>query len=215
MHLFDRSSGAELAELIGHENEVLDVVFRHDGQLASACGVRHGAVSVIRAKRIQQAVLRGPKVDVHRVVFSSDDTLLASASADKTVRLWELATGQCKAELPHASIVYGLAFSSDGKRLATGCADKTIHLWSLATQQEVAELTGHTAYVHALDFSPDGTRLVSGSGDFTLRIWTRCRHGSGRSADGCKVVNNGRLLRRRPRTASQVANDSGGQAGLQ
>jgi hypothetical protein len=67
---------------------------------------------------------------------------IASASRDKTVRLWDAKAGAELAVLPHAGDVYGVAFSPDGTRLATACRDNTIRLWDVATRKEVAELRG-------------------------------------------------------------------------
>jgi WD40 repeat protein len=97
-------------------------------------------------------------------------TLIASASRDKTVRLWDVKAGAGLAVLPHGADVYGVAFIPDGTRLATACRDNTIRLWDVATREEVAELRGHADYVHAVAFSPDGARLASASGDFTVRM---------------------------------------------
>jgi WD40 repeat protein len=72
------------------------------------------------------------------VAFSSDGTTLASGSADNTVKLWDVRSGQEVATLKgHASSVWSVAFSSDGKTLASGCDDKTVKLWFAATDEEV------------------------------------------------------------------------------
>jgi WD40 repeat protein len=108
---------------------------------------------------------------IERISYSADGRLLASASQDRTARIWDVETLRSLAVLHHGSTVYAVAFSPDRRRLATGAADGIIRLWDVATGTQVADLRGHHSYVHALAFSPDGTRLASGSGDFTIRIW--------------------------------------------
>ena len=64
------------------------------------------------------------------VAFSPDGRLLATASKDKTARLWDPATGECLRTLTgHDDFVRGVAFSPDGRLLATASNDKTARLW--------------------------------------------------------------------------------------
>jgi WD40 repeat protein len=98
--------------------------------------------------------------------------LLASGSADQSVRLWDPGTGRSLGVLRgHWDKVYAVAFSPDGATLATGSNDTTIRIWDVATGDEMTQLRGHDAYVYSLAFSPDGRMLVSGSGDGTVRVW--------------------------------------------
>ena len=107
---------------------------------------------------------------------SSD--LLASGSDDKTVRLWDGATGVPIATLEgHSYSVTSLLFSPDGSRLASGSWDNTVRLWDSATGVPIATLEGHSSYVTSLSFSPDGSRLASGSDDNVIRLWD-CATGS-------------------------------------
>ncbi|THU99441.1 mycorrhiza-induced WD40-repeat domain protein [Dendrothele bispora CBS 962.96] len=106
------------------------------------------------------------------VAFSPNSSQLASGSDDKTVRIWNTATGQEEAMLEgHTDGVWSVAFSPDGSRLASGSFDKTVRIWNTATGQEEATLEGHTDGVWSVAFSPDGSRLASGSLDKTVRIW--------------------------------------------
>ncbi|MEU6742758.1 WD40 repeat domain-containing protein [Streptosporangium sandarakinum] len=91
--------------------------------------------------------LTGHTDEVNGVAFHPDGHLLATTSEDKTVRLWDTATGKLiSAPLTgHTALVVGVAFHPDGHLLATASSDKTVRLWDLATGQPVGDpLLGHT-----------------------------------------------------------------------
>ncbi|BAY27998.1 WD-40 repeat-containing protein [Calothrix sp. NIES-2100] len=109
---------------------------------------------------------------VNSVTFSPDSKTLVSGSGDKTIKIWNLATGQEIRTLNgHSYSVRSVAISPDGKTLASSSWDKTIKIWSLATGQEIRTLNGHSHWVKSVAFSPDGKTLASGSDDKTIKIW--------------------------------------------
>ncbi|NCS59391.1 MAG: WD40 repeat domain-containing protein, partial [Microcystis aeruginosa G11-04] len=93
-------------------------------------------------------------------------------SDDKTIKLWNVETGQEIRTLKgHDNYVYSVNFSPDGKTLVSGSWDNTIKLWNVETGQEIRTLKGHDSVVYSVNFSPDGKTLVSGSADNTIKLW--------------------------------------------
>lgn len=120
----------------------------------------------------RKLVLVGHKKTVKMLAFSRNSRVLATASDDKTVKLWDTSNGQLIATLTgHEGGVYDLRFSPDGQTLASLSDDKKPRVWNVGTGQLQATLLGHKGKVWNLEFSPDGRTIVTGSDDGTAKLW--------------------------------------------
>ncbi|WP_193196500.1 serine/threonine-protein kinase [Nostoc sp. MG11] len=115
--------------------------------------------------------IKGHENSVSSVAISPDGQIIAS-SGDRTIKLWNLATGKQISSLNgNSQQVNIVAFSPDGKTLVSSSDDNTIKVWNLASGQQIRNLIGHSDSVHALAISPDGRTLVSGSDDNNIKVW--------------------------------------------
>jgi len=109
---------------------------------------------------------------VNSVCFSNDGSLIATASADKTVGIWEVKTGTEKRLIRgHHDSVAIAAFSPDQKAILTGSTDNMAVLWDLGTTDRLADFSKHSYGVRSVDFSPDGQRALTTGGDGATTLW--------------------------------------------
>ena len=108
-----------------------------------------------------------PTID--SLAFSPDGTILAAASEDGTVKLWDMRTQREIDNLEDSS--WSVAFSPNDTILAFTTTDATVKLWDVATLQEIGALDGQGNSLISLAFSPDGTILAAGSWDRTIKLW--------------------------------------------
>mmetsp|Transcript_7672 Transcript_7672/g.16595 ORF Transcript_7672/g.16595 Transcript_7672/m.16595 type:complete len:336 (+) Transcript_7672:62-1069(+) len=97
---------------------------------------------------------------------------LATASADKTVKLWSTETGECVRTLEgHTQGISDVCWNKQGNYLCTASDDHTLKLWDVETGKALKTLHGHTNFVFCCNFDPQGHLLASGSFDETMRVW--------------------------------------------
>jgi WD40 repeat protein len=139
--------------------------------LALLTGIRAGAVRGARCVR----VLQGHTDEVLSVALSTDSRLGLSASRDRTLRLWDLATGKCVRTLEgHQGRVTSALLCPDGRFCLSASSDGTLRLWELATGKCVRTLSGHAAWsnVESVSVTPDGQLAFSAGEDNALRLWS-------------------------------------------
>ncbi|KAI9785195.1 MAG: hypothetical protein M1839_000833 [Geoglossum umbratile] len=106
------------------------------------------------------------------VAFSHNSAWLASASNDRTIKIWDVSSGDCLRTLKgRSSYVNSVAFSRDSIWLASASGDQTVKIWDASNGHCLRTLSGHSSSVHSVAFSHDSVRLASASNDRTIKIW--------------------------------------------
>ncbi len=141
---------------------------------------------------------------VERVAVTADGRRAISGSADKTILVWDVETGERLTTLEgHTGVVYGAAITEDGRLAVSGSVDGTVRVWDVEIGRCLSTLEGHTGMVLDVSVTTDGRLAISGSRDATVRVWdigtgkclsimeghTNQVWGVAISADGCRAVS--------------------------
>jgi WD40 repeat protein len=172
--LWDVATGALIRRIPGHRASVHSVAFSPDGRqvaLASWGLVELWDLEPTPGQQVHSIPCHG-SLAVYGVTFSPDGRCLASGGLDRTLRLWDRATGQeLRAFYGHEGFVRALAFSPDGQWLLSASEDRSLKLWEVASARKIADFHGHLSHTTCVAFSRDGQLIASGGQDHAVKLW--------------------------------------------
>lgn len=179
VRLLDPATGSVLHILKGPVDQVLSLCWSPDGKwLAAAGGLPgvYGEVCVWQSSGTAgpwgaARTLKDHTDAISSIAWRPGAAEFATASLDKTVRIWDAEKGVGVRTLKdHVDAVFGVAYSPDGKWMATASGDRTVKLYQADTRAKVSSL-GHGDAVLAVAFSGKSDLLVTACADKQVRVW--------------------------------------------
>ena len=171
--IWDLESGQKVASLKRNSTGIVSAGFIGDGARVAA-GAQDGVVALwdTNSPAAPQAVLDGHDGAVQGLAFTPKGGLLATAGADKTLRLWTLSGPTLtRVYKGHGEAVEAIAVTADGKKLASASADGQIRISSTQSSRTHYTMRVAVGRILGLAFSPDGELLASVGEDGQIRIW--------------------------------------------
>jgi len=169
---------------IEYNSELLDNVIEFEEKKANFVPTKTKIRNYVALSELWKTVhiIKDNTTHVNSIAIDAQGFLLVSGSDDKTIRLWNLQTGQLLHKfLGHTAEVYGIAISADGRRVISGGDDRTILVWNLQKRTITDRFYSYSGspYSHrdgaifSVAISPDGETVASGSADHTIKIWNQ------------------------------------------
>ncbi len=204
--VWDLETGQPIKVLTNVLGAVNDVRFSPNGQLLAVAGGQpsfRGDLRLYSTGNWQLlGTLGGHEDVVFSVAFSPDAQRLASASFDKTVRVWNLTALKQQLVIgDHSDFVYSVAFSPDGKTLVSSSKDRSVKVFDAASGKSLLTCSGMDQDVLAVAFSPDGKSIVSSGYESGIYWWNpqtaervRVQNGHGIAVHELAFSKDGKLL---------------------
>jgi WD40 repeat protein len=177
--------GGELSQRVtGFAHAVVAVAFSLDGKLLAAAGGEptvEGEVKVFETDSWKQIldIKNGHSDTVYGVCFSPDHKMLATASSDKFVKVWEVPSGRfVKSFEGHTHHVLDVGWTADGKLLASAGGDNTVKIWDFEKGEQVRTINAHTKQVTRLMFVGKKGEIITGGGDNAVKKFNAANGGN-------------------------------------
>lgn len=194
VRVWESATGAAMATLRGHTDELLAACFSLDGRRFVTGSYDRTAKVWDTGRDELVRTIHAHAEAFKSAAFSPDGTRVA-VGCEETYRnlhstgppvygpndgniaiLFDTASGQRLATLRgHLDGINAVSFNCDGSKLATASSDATARLWDAYTGQQLSVLNGHSQALYSVNFSPDGSKIVTGSYDGTARVWDAVR----------------------------------------
>jgi WD40 repeat protein len=179
--VWELQSGKCIKTLQGNSNAIYAIAYSnqqnllasgHEDQTIKLWNVDINSPQALEPDLQPFQILRGHSDRILSIAFSPDQKILASGSADRSIKLWDAQTGKLlKSFQGHRSWVWGITISPDSKFLASGSYDHTVKLWDLESGECLQTLLGHPSSVLTVRFSHDGKTLFSSGYDKLIKHW--------------------------------------------
>ncbi len=183
--IWNPATGALVRRIKNVPQRILSLAYSPDGTILAAAGGTPGqsgdvtlyepnAGTIIRQLGSMSDVAWG-------VAFNPAGNRLAACGADRTIRLYDVATGKEDRVIEdHADWVMAVAWNHDGTRIASGSRDKTTKLFDAATGESLVTYPGHGEQVSGVAFNADSSQVLSAGRDKKIHIW--------KPADAAKIA---------------------------
>jgi len=188
--LWDASTGALRQKITGFADRVVALSFSKDSKLLATGGgvpTEDGEIKVfdVASAKLVVEIKNGHSDQVFGVCFSPDGTKLATCSADKFVKVFEIPSGKFLKQFEgHTHHVMDVGWKFDGKLLASASADNSVKIWDYEKGEQVRTIPAHGKQVTRLVFIGQKPEFATCSGDQTVRFWNVDSGGNARNFGG-------------------------------
>ena len=188
--IWDPATGELKKKIGGFAHNVVAIAFSADGKLLGVTGGEptvEGEVKIFEADTLKQVfeLKNGHSDTVYGICFSPDAKMIATGSADKFVKVWEVATGKLvKSFEGHTHHVLDVGWTADGKLLASAGGDNTVKIWDFEKGEQARTIQAHGKQVTRLLFVGKKAEFLTSGGDNQVKMFNAANGGAVRNFAG-------------------------------